>query len=110
MGERAHLWKIEAAAMLARYRAAADRHLDDPGFLELTSRLRDASPEVREWWPRYEIAPLGWRTKRLGHPVLGDLALRPIVLRVADDPDQKLVTFDPGGDEPLIARILDGSA
>jgi hypothetical protein len=88
-------WEAEAAALLARFRAAADRHLDDVRFRELASRLRAASPEVREWWPRHEIAPLGWRTKRLRHPVLGELALRPVVLPVADDPDQKLITFDP---------------
>jgi hypothetical protein len=103
-------WETEAAALLARYRAEADRHLDDPGFLELTSRLRAASLEVREWWPRHEIAPLGWRTKRLRHPGLGELELRPVVLRVADDPDQKLITFDPGDDESRIAEVLAGSA
>jgi transcriptional regulator with XRE-family HTH domain len=103
-------WEAEAAALLARFRAAADRHLNDTGFLELTNRLRAASPEVREWWPRHEIAPLGWRTKRLRHPVLGELALHPVVLRVADDPDLKLITFDPGGDEARIAEFLDDPA
>jgi MmyB-like transcription regulator ligand binding domain len=101
-------WETEAAALLARFRAAA--HLYGAAFLELTSRLLAASPEVREWWPRHEIAPLDRRTKRLRHAVLGELALRPLVLRVADDPAQGLVTFDPGDDEARIAEILDGSA
>jgi transcriptional regulator with XRE-family HTH domain len=103
-------WETEAATLLARFRAAADRHLDDAGFRELANRLRAASPEVRAWWPRHEIAPLGWHTKRLRHPALGELALRPVVLRVADDPDQKLVTFDPGGDQDRVARLLERGA
>ncbi len=51
-------WETEAAAQLARYRASSARHPDDPSFRELTDRLHAASPEVRTWWPRHEIAPL----------------------------------------------------
>ncbi len=89
-------WETEASALLARFRVAADRHHDNPEFAALIGRLQDASPQARAWWPRHEIVALSSGTKRLRHPILGDLNLDHVVLQVADDPEQKLVTFTAG--------------
>lgn len=89
-------WQAEASAQLARFRAAADRHPDDPAFGSLISRLQAASPEVRAWWPRHDVAPLSSGTKRIHHPALGVLEFRHVVLQLADSPEQKLVTFTAG--------------
>ncbi len=86
-------WEREASDMLARFRAAAARRLDDPDFTDLIERLHQASPEVRSWWPRYEVEPVGGGTKRLHHPALGDVAFQHAVLQVADHPEQMLVYF-----------------
>ncbi len=86
-------WETEASALLARFRAAADRHPDDPEFAAVIGRLQDASPQVRAWWPRHDIVALSSGTKRLRHPILGDLNLEHVVLQLADNPEQKLVTF-----------------
>ncbi len=86
-------WEREASDMLARFRAAAARRLDDPDFTDLIERLHQASPEVRSWWPRYEVEPVGGGTKRLHHPALGDVAFQHAVLQVADLPEQMLVYF-----------------
>ncbi|HWH92823.1 MAG TPA: helix-turn-helix transcriptional regulator [Baekduia sp.] len=103
-------WEAEAAAQLARFRAAAARHADDPAFAELIARLHDASPEMRAWWPRHDIAPLGGGRKRLRHPDLGELELGHTVLLVADAPEQKLVTFRAApADAERIAALLDGA-
>jgi transcriptional regulator with XRE-family HTH domain len=103
-------WEHEASALLARYRAAAARHTGDCAFDELTERLHAASSEVRDWWPRHEIAPLSSGTKRLRQPALGELELTHVVLQVADDPEQKLVTFAPAArDEARIASLIDTS-
>ncbi len=100
-------WEAEASALLGRFRAAAARHLDDPAFATLTERLKAASPEVRSWWPRHDIVPLSSGTKRLWHPVLGELELHHVVLQVADDLEQKLVTFTAGDrDQARIAELL----
>jgi len=87
-------WEKEASDMLGRFRAAAGRRPDDPDFTELIERLHLASPEVRSWWPRYEVRPVGGGTKHLHHPALGDVAFRHTVLQVADHPEQMLVYFD----------------
>jgi transcriptional regulator with XRE-family HTH domain len=86
-------WEHEASTLLARLRSAAARHPNDPGFGELIKRLHTTSPEVRAWWPRHQVAPIGAGTKRLRHPILGELVLHHVVLTTADDPEQKLVTF-----------------
>ncbi len=86
-------WETEASALLARFRAAADRHPDDPKFAALTGRLQTASAEARAWWPRHDIVALSSGTKRLHHPLLGDLDMQHVVLQLADDTEQKLVTF-----------------
>jgi len=65
------------------------------------------SKEVRDWWPRHDIAPLSSGRKVLHHPELGRLDLGLLVLQVADDPEQKLVTFRAGPAEAdRIATLL----
>jgi transcriptional regulator with XRE-family HTH domain len=100
-------WEIEASALLARFRAAAARHPDEPDFVDLIERLHAASAEVRAWWPRHEVAPLSSGTKRLRHPALGPLELHHVTLQLADDPEQKLVTFaGSAADEKRIAELI----
>jgi len=99
-------WEHDAAAMLARFRLAAARWLHDPGFVELVDRLHEHSTEARRWWQHHEVLPAASGTKRLHHPLLGEITLDHVVLQVADDPDQKLVTFSTiDGDEEPLARL-----
>jgi transcriptional regulator with XRE-family HTH domain len=100
-------WEAEASALLARFRAAADRHPDEPEFAALIQRLQAASAEARAWWPRHDVVALSSGTKRLHHPLLGDLDLQYVVLQVADDPEQKLVTFTADGPhQQRIAQLI----
>jgi transcriptional regulator with XRE-family HTH domain len=100
-------WEREAAAQLGRFRAAAARHLADPGFTELIQRLHATGPQARAWWERHDVAPLGGGHKRLRHPELGEIILQHVVLQVADDPEHKLVTFTPTPhDEQRIAALI----
>lgn len=101
-------WEEEAATALARYRAAADRHPNDPAFTELTERLHEAGAEVPDWWADHTIAPLSSGTKRLHHPRIGDLDLAYVVLQVAEQPTQTLVAFTPTvRDEDRIADLIE---
>ncbi len=98
-------WEEEAAALLARFRGVTARRPDDPEFVELIDRLHEASPEVRELWPRHEILPLGSGTKHLHHRELGDFTFEHIVLQVADRPNQKLVTFAPIESDDRLTKL-----
>ncbi|MGP7997777.1 MAG: helix-turn-helix transcriptional regulator [Streptosporangiaceae bacterium] len=90
-------WEPEARAMLGRFRLAAARYPADPGFADLISGLRRDSEHVREWWPRHDVAAMGSGTKKLCHPRLGPTAYTHVVLQVADQPDQTLVSYAPAG-------------
>jgi transcriptional regulator with XRE-family HTH domain len=87
-------WEQEARAMLGRFRLAAARHPSDPEFTELIASLRRDSPHVRDWWPRHDVAAIGAAgSKKLVHPRLGPVECTHVVLQVAGNPEQTLVTF-----------------
>jgi transcriptional regulator with XRE-family HTH domain len=104
-------WEQEAFDLLARFRVTSARHHGDPGFTELIERLHEASPEVRAWWKRHAVHPLGDGAKRFRHPGFGEFTLVHVVLRAADAPDQKLTTFSPdragGIDMEALAATVD---
>lgn len=101
-------WEKEAAAQLGRFRAAAARHLDEPSFVKLIDRLLATGSDARAMWQRHDVVPLGGGHKRLRHPRLGEVLLHHVVLQVADEPEQKLVTFAPSpADERRIAALID---
>jgi transcriptional regulator with XRE-family HTH domain len=94
-------WEPEAAAMLGRFRLAAARHPDDPDFSELIARLHDRSTLVQQLWPRHDVAAIASGSKKLRHPRLGPIDYTHVVLAVAEDPEQSLITYTPApGPEP----------
>jgi transcriptional regulator with XRE-family HTH domain len=88
-------WEQEARAMLGRFRLAAARYRDDPDFTVLIAELQRDSQHVRDWWPRHDVIAVGSGSKKLRHPRLGPVSYSHVVLQVADDPDQTLVTYSP---------------
>jgi transcriptional regulator with XRE-family HTH domain len=86
-------WEAEARAMLGRFRLAAARHPDDPDFTALIAELHSESRHVRDWWPRHDVTAVGSGSKRLLHPRLGPVSYSHVVLQIADNPDQTMVTY-----------------
>ncbi len=104
-------WEAEARAMLSRFRLAAARHPDDADFDALIAELQRDSQHVRAWWPGHDVAGVGNGTKKLRHPELGPIDYTHVVLQVADDPDQLLVTYSPTpGDGPMARRRIPPAA
>lgn len=61
----------EIAVALFRYESAA--YLADPYVVELVAKLREVSPEFREWWSLYDVySAIGSRTE-WNHPTVGSL-------------------------------------
>jgi transcriptional regulator with XRE-family HTH domain len=96
-------WESVARAELARFRAASARHPEDPGFGALIAHLQEGNAEARRWWPEHDVVPLSSGLKRIRHPAIGVVEFHHVVLQVADDPEQKLVTFT--ANEEDTARI-----
>ncbi|HYZ55238.1 MAG TPA: helix-turn-helix transcriptional regulator [Streptosporangiaceae bacterium] len=88
-------WESEARAMLGRFRLAAARYPQDPDFEALIAELRRDSDHVRDWWPRHDVTAVGSGSKKLRHPRLGPVDYSHVVLQIADNPDQTLVTYSP---------------
>jgi hypothetical protein len=95
-------WEPEARNILARLRVIAGRHPDHPHVTRLVAELTAASPEVREWWPRYDIQFSHAGRKRLRHPRLGAITVSHAAFHVAERPEQTLVVYYlPGKADPL---------
>jgi transcriptional regulator with XRE-family HTH domain len=89
-------WEPEARAMLGRFRLSAARYPDDPDVRALVAELQRDSEHVRDWWPRHDVTAIGGSgAKKLRHPRLGPVEYSHVVLQVADQPDQTLVTYSP---------------
>ena len=88
-------WEPEARAMLGRFRLAAARYPDDPDVRALIAELQRDSEHVRDWWPRHDVAAMGSGSKKLRHPRFGPVEYSHVVLQVADQPDQTLVSYSP---------------
>lgn len=86
-------WEQEARHILARLRAIAGRHPDHPRVTRLVTELTEASPEAREWWPRYDIQFSRAGRKRLRHPRLGEITASHAAFHVAERPEQTLVVY-----------------
>ena len=86
-------WEPEARAMLGRFRLAAARYPDDPDVRALIAELQRDSEHVRDWWPRHDVTAIGSGSKKLRHPRFGPAEYSHVVLQVADQPDQTLVTY-----------------
>ena len=82
--------------MLGRFRLSAARHPDDSDIRALIAELQRDSEHVRDWWPRHDVAAIGGSgSKKLRHPRLGPVEYSHVVLQVADQPGQTLVTYSP---------------
>ena len=93
---------------VAELRAAAARYPRDPGISDLIARLHAASPEfVRRWEQHRVCVRRGSTTKRLRHPVVGELTLECEVLSVAGH-GQRLILYTaaPGSPSAEALRLL----
>ncbi|GAA0532502.1 helix-turn-helix transcriptional regulator [Paractinoplanes ferrugineus] len=86
-------WEPEARHILARLRAIAGRHAGHPRVTRLVAELSEASPEVRTWWPQYDIQFSHAGRKRLRHPRLGAVTVPHAAFHVAEHPEQTLVIY-----------------
>ncbi|MDH6440399.1 transcriptional regulator with XRE-family HTH domain [Streptomyces sp. SAI-144] len=86
-------WEPEARGLLARLRTLSTRHPDDPRYTRLVRELHEGSPEVRAWWPQYDIQPRHSGRKRLHHPLHGPTEYAYTAFHLAEAPEQTLVVY-----------------
>ncbi len=76
-------------------RLYAGRHPDDPQLTELIGELSLHSDTFRRMWADHDVQAHTTGTKRLHHPLVGDLTLDYLVLAVEGDPEQTLTIYTP---------------
>ncbi|MEU8822454.1 helix-turn-helix transcriptional regulator [Streptomyces sp. NPDC048636] len=86
-------WELEARGLLARLRTLAGRHPGDPRYTRLIDELKTASPEVRAWWPRYDVQARHGGRKRLRHPERGVVTYAYTAFHLAERSEQTLVIY-----------------
>ncbi|MFE3074194.1 helix-turn-helix domain-containing protein [Streptomyces sp. NPDC059247] len=102
-------WECKATEVVSVLRLYAGCYPDDPALLALVGELSVRSEEFRSLWAAHTVADKGHGTKRLRHPLVGEMTLSYESLRVAGaDPDLVLVTYhaEPGSPSADALRLL----
>ncbi|MEU0676944.1 helix-turn-helix transcriptional regulator [Streptomyces sp. NPDC006172] len=88
-------WEKVAGDCLAMLRLYAGRHPDDPQLTELIGELSLYSDTFRRMGGDHDVVAHTTGTKRLHHPIVGDLTLDYLVLAVEGDLEQTLTIYTP---------------
>jgi len=97
-------WDEAGGRLVAEYRAAMARHLDEPAWKTLVARLHRASPEFTAVWERHDVLAVESRTKRALHPTAGLLLLDYTNLWLGQRLGTRIVAFSPA-DERTRRRL-----
>jgi transcriptional regulator with XRE-family HTH domain len=91
-------WERTAKDLVAHLRSEAGRNPYDRGLSDLVGELSTRSPEFRTWWAAHNVRYHQTGTKRLRHPVVGELELDYEVMDVSADDGLTISVFsaEPG--------------
>lgn len=101
-------WGSKAADVVSYLRMDAGCHPDDPKLSALVGELSVKSEEFRRLWATHDVKEKGHGTKRIRHPLVGELTLSYETLRLPDDAEQSLVIYhaEPGSPSAEALRLL----
>ena len=85
--------------LVGTFRSNMAKHLGEPGWQDLLTRLCAASAEFAERWERHEVAPMGQRLKVIDSPKVGLLRLESTSLWVNQGGSVRLLVYTPLDDE-----------
>ncbi|MGN6167000.1 MAG: MmyB family transcriptional regulator, partial [Solirubrobacteraceae bacterium] len=91
-------WERTAKDLVAHLRSLAGRNPYDRGMSDLVGELSTRSDEFRTWWAAHNVRYYNTGTKRLRHPVVGELELEYEVMDVSADDGLTISVYraDPG--------------
>ncbi|WP_407565417.1 helix-turn-helix transcriptional regulator [Streptomyces sp. 184] len=98
-------WEEAAPDVVARFRAEAARHPDDPEFDRLAADLSAVSGEFAALWARHEVTESVHGTKTLTHPRCGELVFEYRRLPLPDHPGHELVLHNPAPGTGTLERM-----
>ncbi|PJJ72434.1 helix-turn-helix protein [Diaminobutyricimonas aerilata] len=91
-------WQDQARAAVENLRLEAGNDPGDRGTAELIADLRAHSPEFDAWWNEHRVYQRTHGSKRLRHPLVGDLTVEYETLTLPGDADTTLFVYstEPG--------------
>jgi transcriptional regulator with XRE-family HTH domain len=101
-------WEPGARSTVAALRRYAGRWPNDPQLAGLIGELSLRDADFRQWWAEHDVFRHVHGSKRMHHPIVGDLTLDYEALTVTDDPEQflSLHTVEPGSPSEQAMRLL----
>ena len=101
-------WEKAAKDLVAALRSMAGRNPYDRALSDLVGELSTRSEPFRAWWAAHNVRYHQTGTKRLHHPVVGDLQLSYEVMELAADTDLRLAVFsaEPGSRSEEALNLL----
>jgi transcriptional regulator with XRE-family HTH domain len=91
-------WERTAKDLVAHLRSEAGRNPYDRGLSDLVGELSTRSQEFRTWWAAHNVRYHQTGTKRVRHPVVGELELNYEVMGVSADDGLTIAVYsvEPG--------------
>lgn len=86
-------WDVQARTVVESLRLELGNHPDDPTTLALVDELAAANKQFRGWWAEHRVHQRTHGSKRLRHPVVGDLTVDYETFTMPGDPDQTMFVY-----------------
>lgn len=86
-------WETIAHEAVSGMRLTAGRDPSDRALMALVGELATRSDEFRAWWGGHTVRTHATGTKKIHHPVVGDLTLEYETLTLASTPGLSLMTY-----------------
>ena len=93
-------WAEQARSAVEALRFEAGRNPEDPDTQRLVGELSLASSDFRGWWSEHHVHQRTFGSKRLRHPLVGELTVQFETLSLPGDSEQALYMYTTAPDSP----------
>jgi transcriptional regulator with XRE-family HTH domain len=101
-------WEEVTRLAIAHLRMESARYPGEPRLAALVEELSALDAQFRQWWTEHDVAMRDKGTKKLRHPVVGELTLDWNTLTCGTDPEQHIIVWnaEPGSPSHDGLRLL----
>lgn len=86
-------WAVQARVAVENLRLDVATYSKDPATWDLIEELKEHSTEFRHWWEEHRVQQRTYGSKRIRHPLVGELTVDYETLMFPSDPEIKLFVF-----------------
>jgi transcriptional regulator with XRE-family HTH domain len=86
-------WAVQARIAVENLRLDVATYSNDPATWDLVEELTEGSAEFRQWWEAHRVHQRTYGSKRIRHPIVGELTVDYETLTFPGDPEIKLFMF-----------------